>query len=41
MEIWYYDDDEGIAYTDDGPIPYSELVFIDFEEEESENEKAN
>ena len=38
MEIWYYDDDEQVAYTEDGPVSYSDLVFIDFEEEtESEN----
>lgn len=24
-DVWYYDDEEGIAYTDEGPISYSDL----------------
>lgn len=31
MEIWYYDDEEQIAYTDLGPIPYNKLI-IDTDE---------
>lgn len=32
MEIWYYDDEAQIAYTDIGPIPYNKLIVIDIDE---------
>lgn len=32
MEIWYYNDDEQIAYTDIGPIPYNKLIVTDTDE---------
>lgn len=32
MEIWYYDDEAQIAYTDLGPIPYNKLIAINFDE---------
>lgn len=37
MEIWYYDDNEQIAYTDEGPIPYNKLINFDEPKKESKD----
>lgn len=31
MEIWYYNDEEQIAYTNLGPIPYNKLIIVNLE----------